>query len=456
MKEEEFRNQSYWHDSLPSPLESWPSVSGDQVLDVAIVGGGFTGLWTAYYLVEQDPSLRIGVFEAERVGFGASGRNGGWCVGTMAGMSAYDHDPHGSAALQRALFDTVKVVGEVCRKESIDCDWHEGGWLSLALSRSQERVQRGMVSDWHAQGFDKGDVRWLEADEVARRIKTPNRGALFSPHCAAMHPAKLARGLASAVSRRGVSIYENSPVTRIESGRVRVSDISITAKWVIRATEAYTDRLRSERRRLVPMHSAVVATEPLSDEMWEQVGLADREAFGDSRRIVIYGQRTADGRMVFGCRGAYLFGSGVRNRVPKEDASFANVTRILHGLFPCLRDTELSHRWVGALGIPRHFQPTVGIDPKRRLGFAGGYVGEGVAASNLAARILTDLCLERKSDLVGLPMVGGDFARWEPEPLRWLGINGIRALGERLDAAELADRKSFPGAARLFSRFVKG
>ena len=456
MDEAEFRNQSYWHDTLPGELHAWPSLKEDESFDVAIVGGGFTGLWTAYYLAEKEPSLRIGVFEAERIGFGASGRNGGWCVGTMAGVSAYDHDSRGSTALQRALFDTVGVVGEVCLKEEIDCDWHLGGWLSLALSRTQEKAQRGMVSDWRAQGFDANDVRWMESDEVSTRLRTPNRGALFSPHCAAMHPAKLATGLARAVARRGVSVYEGSRVTQLEPGRLQIGDHEIKAQWIVRATEAYTDGIRSERRRLVPMHSAVLATEPLSDEMWERIGLADREAFGDSRRIVIYGQRTADDRMVFGCRGAYLFGSGIRNRVPDEDASFKNVSQILHGLFPCLRETPFSHRWVGALGIPRRFQPTVGVDRQRQIGFSGGYVGEGVAASNLSARILSDLCLDRKSELVDLPIVGQDFRRWEPEPLRWVGINGVRALGEGLDRAELADRKAWPGAARLFSRFVKG
>ena len=455
MDDIEFRKQSYWHATLATTLAAWPAVDRDQDLDVAIIGGGFSGLWTAYYLGEQDPSLRIAVFEAERVGFGASGRNGGWCVGTMAGMSAYDEDPSGSFALQRALFDTVSEVGRVCQKERIECDWHAGGWLSLALSRAQEKVQKKMVSDWHRQGFGSEDARWLEPGEVSERIRTPNRGALFSPHCAAMHPARLARGLAEALTRRGVAIYENSPVTALKTGEIHVSKIRIRADWVVRATEAYTDRLGSDSRRLLPMHSAVVATEPLPQALWDQIGLPDRETFGDSRRIVIYGQRTSDGRMIFGCRGGYFFGSGIRNRLPDNDASFKNVIGLLHGLFPCLKETSFSHRWVGTLGIPRHFQPTVGIDPQRKLGFAGGYVGEGVAASNLAARTLADLCLGRDSDLTRLPMVGPDFLRWEPEPLRWLGVHGVRLLGERLDRAELADRRSFPGAARLFSRFVK-
>ncbi|MFP6639946.1 MAG: FAD-dependent oxidoreductase, partial [Myxococcota bacterium] len=180
-----------------------------------------------------------------------------------------------------------------------------------------------------------------------------------------------------------------------------------------------------------------------------------RETFGDCRRMVIYGQRTADDRMVFGCRGPYLFGSGVRNRFDANDSCFRRVEATLHKLFPVLAEASISHRWAGVLGIPRDFKPTVGFDRKQGLGFAGGYVGEGVAASNLAGRILADLCLERASDLVDLPLVGGDFRRWELEPLRWLGVNGIRRLGEALDSAELGDRRSLGLGHRIFESFVK-
>ncbi|MAI79517.1 MAG: FAD-dependent oxidoreductase [Deltaproteobacteria bacterium] len=456
ISEKSLRGQSFWHSTLPTPLQGWPQVESDLDLDVAIVGAGFTGLWTAYYLATYEPSLRIGVFEANRVGFGASGRNGGWCVGTLTGISTYSNDPKAEAQLQRALFETVGTIGQVCQIERIDCDWHAGGWLSLALSRTQETIQRQLVESWHGMGFTQQDVRWLDPEASRERVQIPNYGALYTPHCAALHPAKLVHGLARAVSSKGVKIYEGSPVREIQGRKLKLDTAQVRAHWVIRATEAYTDSIRSQRRRLMPMHSAVIATEPLSTDQWDEIGLKDRETFGDCRRMVIYGQRTRDDRMVFGCRGNYRFGSGIDDRLPPSDDCFKSVESRLAELFPHLPPLPISHRWVGALGIPRTYTPSVGFDAQRGFGFAGGYVGEGVAASNLAGRILADLCLERDTPIVHLPMVGHDFSRWEPEPLRWIGVNGIRRLGEHLDQNELTDRPNSKFSEALFSHFSKG
>jgi glycine/D-amino acid oxidase-like deaminating enzyme len=216
-----------------------------------------------------------------------------------------------------------------------------------------------------------------------------------------------------------------------DGGRLR-------ATTVVRATEGYTGTLRGEQRSLLPIHSMMIATEPLPESVWKEIGLEQRETFADPRRIVIYGQRTADGRIAFGARGRYFYGSGVRDRFAPDEAAFQEVREALESLFPVLRDYRITHRWGGALGVPRDWRPSVGIDRARGLAWAGGYVGEGVAASNLAGRTLAELLLDQATERVGLPLVGPPFPAWEPEPLRWLMVSGIRSLGDSIDRADLA------------------
>jgi glycine/D-amino acid oxidase-like deaminating enzyme len=218
------------------------------------------------------------------------------------------------------------------------------------------------------------------------------------------------------------------------------------------ATEAYTKTLPGLERALLPMHSLMIATEPLPPSLWEEIGLAERETFSDPRRSVIYGQRTADGRIAFGARGHYFFGSQTRDRF--GEAAFAKVQQTLESLLPALADYAITHRWGGALGIPRDWRPSLGIDRKAGFAWAGGYVGEGVAASNLAGRTLADLVLERASERSQLPLVGPRFPSWEPEPLRWLGVSGVRRLGESLDASELSGRPTPRLRGAVFRLFV--
>ncbi len=273
--------------------------------------------------------------------------------------------------------------------------------------------------------------------------------------CAAMHPARLVRGLADAVERRGVPIYERSPATALEPGCVVTPGGRLRADTVVLATEGYTRSLPGHERKLLPVHSMMIATEPLSEALWKEIGLANRETFGDPRRMVTYGQRTADDRIAFGCRGSYFYGSAVRDRFPPDEAAFRTVQETLESLLPVVRECRITHRWTGALGIPRDWRPSVGVDRGSRLAWAGGYAGEGVAASNLAGRTLADLLLERDSELTSLPLVGPPFPSWEPEPLRWLGITAVRKLGEALDAAELQDRPAPRLRRAIFEAFVR-
>jgi len=344
----------------------------------------------------------------------------------------------------------------VCEAEAIACDWARGGNVTFAMVPAQLAALRADVAFWRELGFGEDDVRWLDADECRQRVGSPqNLGGFFLAHCASVHPTRLVRGLAEVVERLGVPIYEHSPARALEPGAVVTDGGRLRADTIVRATEGYTVSLQGCRRLLLPLHSMMIATEPLPAAVWQQIGLRDRETFADPRRMVTYGQRTADDRIAFGARGHYFYASRVRDRFAADDPFFVEVKQILDSMFPVLRDHAVTHRWGGALGVPRSWRPSVGLDRSRGLAWAGGYVGEGVAASNLAARTLADLVLERDSERTTLPLVGPPFPPWEPEPFRWLGVTGVKRLGASLDAAELRGRDTPRVQRALYDVFVE-
>jgi glycine/D-amino acid oxidase-like deaminating enzyme len=432
---ERYRNLSLWHRTVPGSLTPRPSLTpaasggpgrsgraGPDV-DVAIVGAGFTGLWTAYYLLTADPSLRVAVLESEIAGFGASGRNGGWCsalfpVSAAALAREYGHDA--AVAQYAAMRDSVAEVLRVAAAEGIDADIAHGGTIMLARSEPQLARARAEVADSDRYGLGVTPLDGPAA--LAALNATGVLGGTTTPHCAAIHPAKLVRGLATAVERRGGRIYERTTVTRIEPGLVHTDGgPALRAGFVVRATEGYTPRLPGLRRAIAPVYSLMIATEPLPRTRWDEIGLAGRQTFGDYRHLLIYGQRTANDRLVFGGKTApYHFGSRIRAGYDRDPALFASLRRTLVELFPMLADTPITHGWGGPLGIARDWHASVGLDGG--VGWAGGYVGDGVATTNLAGRTLTDLILDRPSELTRLPWVGHRSPGWEPEPLRWPAV----------------------------------
>ena len=449
-----YRELSLWLDTAGDDLAPRPPLGGDRDVDIAIVGAGYTGLWTAYYLAALDPSLRIAVLEAEIAGFGASGRNGGWCSAFFPASKAKvarAHGRDGAVALQRAMHATVDEVGRVARDEPMDVHWAKGGTTVLATAPSQVDRLRAEVAAEHAWGFGDEDSRWLDAAEAAATVNAVGvLGALYTPHCAAIHPGRLVRELARAVERRGVPVYEQTPVTAIAPGVVHTARGAVKADVVVRATEGYTARMAGYRRLLAPVYSLVIATEPLPAEFWDTVGWRRRETVGDGRHLIIYAQRTADDRIVFGGRGApYHFGSRVQAGFDRDPGVFADLERILHDLFPGTRDARITHRWGGPLGIPRDWHASVGLDRGTGLAWAGGYVGDGVATTNLAGRTLADLITGQDTALTRLPWVGHRSPRWEPEPLRWLGINAGLALATSADRAEARTGRPSRRAALL-------
>jgi glycine/D-amino acid oxidase-like deaminating enzyme len=447
---------SLWFDQLGAPLTQRSALAGDVDADVAIVGAGFTGLWTAYYLQRLDPRLRVVLVEKEIAGFGASGRNGGWCsalypvsIGTLAAEAGRDRAVAQYLAMRESVHEVVRVAAD----EQIDADIAVGG--TVVAARTEVQLQRARAEAAEAAEYGL-DIEFLDADAARKRLAaTAVLGATYTPHCAAIQPAKLVRGLADVVAARGARIFERSPALAIEAGRVRTPHGSVRAPAVIRATEGYTARLRGHRRTVVPVYSLMIATEPLPEQVWDRIGLAERETFSDHRHLIIYGQRTADGRLTFGGRGApYHFASRIRPEYDRVPPVFAALERTLRELFPALHDYAVTHRWGGALGIARDWRASVGLDRRTGLGWAGGYVGDGVSTTNLAGRTLADLVTGRESGLTALPWVGHRSRPWEPEPLRWAGANLVLHAMTWADHAE--ERHGRPSRVAALAEMMMG
>jgi glycine/D-amino acid oxidase-like deaminating enzyme len=449
---------SLWHHTAGGSFTPRPSLPGDIDVDVAIVGAGYTGLWTAYYLHELDPSMRIAIVEREIAGFGASGRNGGWCSSLFPPSSsgiARRHGREAAVAIRRAMHESLVEVGRVADAEGIDIDYARGGTVELARNEAQLTRAREEVEEEHELTGGIEELELLskeEAEGLARATRV--LGGTYTPHCAAIHPLKLVRGLASLVEDRGVPIFERTAASEIRSGSVVTDHGTVRAELVVRATEGYTPSLRGERRRFIPIYSLMIATEPLSPAAWDEIGLRRRETFADLRHLRIYGQRTADDRIAFGGRGApYHFASRTRPSFDRDPRVHSALREVLVDLFPVVGDYEVTHEWGGALGIPRDWHASVGLDRERKLAWAGGYVGDGVATTNLAGRTLAQLITSQESELTRLPWVGHTSRRWEPEPLRWLGVNGGRLLMTSSDRSE--ERTGKPAKrARAFGRFI--
>ncbi|WP_405768102.1 FAD-binding oxidoreductase [Streptomyces sp. NBC_00080] len=444
---------SFWYadDGLPAVREP---LAGDASADVVIVGGGYTGLWTAYYLKKAAPFLRITVLEQRFCGYGASGRNGGWLYNGVAGRDRYAklHGHDAAVRLQRAMNDTVDEVVRAVAEEGFDAGVHRGGVLEVARTPAQ----LARLKDFHAHelAYGERDRELYGARETAERVRVAGAvGSSWTPHGARVHPVKLVKGLAAAVEALGVEVRESTPVTEILPGRAVTPYGTVRAPYVLRCTEGFTAALKGERRTWLPMNSSMIATEPLTDEQWAAVGWSGREALGDMAHAYMYAQRTADGRIALGGRGVpYRFGSRTDDDGRTQLETARALREILVGFFPALAGVRVEHAWSGVLGVPRDWCATVTLDRATGLGWAGGYVGSGVATANLAARTLRDLVRldsdqEGRTDLTDLPWVGHKVRRWEPEPLRWLGVRGMYATYRAADRRET--ERHAPGSSRL-------
>jgi glycine/D-amino acid oxidase-like deaminating enzyme len=447
---------SFWSEQIAGERVERPALSADRDADVCIVGGGYTGLWTAYELLRAEPSREVVILEAETVGFGASGRNGGWVLGAIAGARRWWSRRYGRAAVvaqDAALRETVGHIGEVIEHEHIECDYVRGGTLRVAETGLERARLERAIAEERSWGAGPGDTMLLEAAQLGERVRIPSAiAAKFSPHCARVQPARLAAGLARAAEDRGATILEGSRATAITRGQVSTAAATVRAPHVIRATEAYTAQLPGLRRKVLPMRSSMVITAPLDEATWAAIGWEGAETLGDSRHVYIYAQRTSDGRIAIGGRGKpYRYASDTVGEGPADPPVAAEIRGRLCELFPVLADVPIDATWQGVLGVTRPWRPTVSFDPATGMGWAGGYVGEGVAATNLAGRTLADLILGRRTALTQLPWIAPVDRNWEPEPLRWIGVNAVYESLRRADLAERRSGRSSPFAlpARL-------
>jgi glycine/D-amino acid oxidase-like deaminating enzyme len=418
---------------LPGPIE----------VDVAIVGAGFTGLWSAYHLKQADSSLRIAVLEKDIASYGASGRNGGWCYGHLNGsieMYAKESSRELALAMKRESHATVDRIGETLAAEGVDAGFAKGGALIVARTPEQLQGLRDGLAHEREWGFGDDVASWLDAGALARRVTVAGAlGAKLEHHCARVQPALLARGLADVVERLGVPVYEQTEVTEIAKGLVRTTRGDVRAEMVVRGTEGYTVNIRGEGRRIQPITSQVVATEPLPLEVWDQLGFANREVVADMVNLGMYCQRTTDDRIALGGRGGFQpRRRGLVEAEILDPRVFVALRAAVRELFPAVAGARFTHAWGGVWGAARDWAPTVGYEPQRGVAWAGGY-GDGVCASNFAARTMTDLILERDTELTKYPWVNHRAPSWPPDPLPRVGA---RAMSTAYSWADRSARRT--------------
>ncbi|TDQ03652.1 MULTISPECIES: NAD(P)/FAD-dependent oxidoreductase [unclassified Leifsonia] len=448
----DYRTVGFWFDSIAADEDGFrprPGLDADADVDVTIVGAGLTGLWTAYYLQERDPSLRILLLEKEVAGFGASGRNGGWCSSLFPWSASKLDARYGRDAavgMRQAMVDTVDEVGRVAETEGVDIDFARGGTVTFARSKPQVAAARAEFEESERYGVDR--VALWGTETVRSRFGVRDAlAATYTPACARIHPAKLVRGLARVVERRGATIAEGTEVLSWDAGTVQVrsggSARTVRAGTVVNATEGYGSQLPQVGRRILPLYSLMIATEPLPDATWERIGIEHGQTFTDFRNLIVYGQRTADNRFAFGGRGArYHLGSAIRPGHDRSPRVRDHLIHTLYDLFPDAAGARITHHWGGPLGVPRDWHASVGYDRDAREAWAGGYVGDGLSTTNLAGRTLADLLTGSRTDLTMLPWVGHRSPRWEPEPLRFAGANAGLVAMESADLEESVTRRA--------------
>lgn len=436
----EYRAYSFWLETCGDDLTPRPTLPGSIDVDIAVLGAGYTGLWTAYYLLQRDPALRIAVVDGEIAGFGASGRNGAWCSSDFSvtpAMLAKRYGREATRALQAAMWETVDEVGRVCGDEGIDAQFTKGGELRVARGKHEVPLIEAEHAVYRELGL--GDhYALLDAAQTAAHLRVAGAaGALYTPDCATIHPGRLVRGLARAVERLGATIYERTPVVDVRGGThpaLQTKHGEVRANTVVLAGEAYLTRLRRFHRQLMPVYSLIVLTEPLSEGQWAEIGWGRRECVSSNRYVIDYLSRTADGRILFGSRGApYHFGSRIDDAYDRHEPTHAAIAAQIPAWFPTLHDIRITHSWGGAVGMPRDWMPSFTYDRSSGIASARGYTGHGVATSNLAGRTLADLITGVPSPLTTLPPVGHRSRNWEPEPLRWLGARFMQWAYDRID-----------------------
>lgn len=423
----------YWLEGAPHAPNA--PLTGAHRADVVIIGGGFTGLWTAYELKRSDPSAEVVVLEGQEIAYGASGRNGGFAM-TLLGMSLrHVVDRWGvdaARAAHEAVARSVSEIGTFSSEHSVDCDYHRGGLLVVATNESQERrVQRDLEA---AQKVGLSSITAMDAGQLQSEVRSPTyRTALLDENCATIHPARLVRGLKRVLEEMGVRIFEGSPVAGLDATqnqlRIRSGEGYVDTAQVVLATNAWAHRLPQFKRKVVPLYSYIILTEPLDDTTWAEIGWEGRQGIEDKRNFVHYYRRTADGRILWGGRDGVVY---ARNKIDAKhdshDGVFRKLEETFRKTFPQAKAARITHRWGGPVAVTTEFVPLFGSLEAGRVHYGLGYNGHGVAPSHLGGKILSDLVLGKSRGYTDLFFVGANEHSFPPEPLTWLGAELTRRI----------------------------
>ncbi|UOO91558.1 MULTISPECIES: NAD(P)/FAD-dependent oxidoreductase [Vitreoscilla] len=451
-------NISFWVKSLPehTAFNANAQTFDAQVhqhFDVVIIGAGFTGLWLAYYLNQAQPHWNIAIFEAQQVAYGASGRNGGWLSPHMPGivskMLKAGISQENIVFFQQQVTATIAEVRQVCQKENIDCDLHEGGLLTIAMNPAQATRLHKLKQHDHQFGYPQDEIEYLNQTQAQTHLNSNNvKAALLFKHGARIQPAKLAFGLRDCLRTRGVKIFENSPVTAFGKQHVQVQGQKVSANYVVSCTEGYSDALL-KNRKIIPVNSSIITTEVLPEAFWQRFGWTQKYLLNDQSHQFFYAQRTRDDRIVFGGRGApYQFNSVDAGHGHLDNATIAQLQHKLAAVFPEY-PIAIAHAWKGSLGVTRDWCASVSLSPNTQVGHVYGFAGHGVAGTNLAARHMATKVLQQQSELERLPWNNFQNPTWETEPFRWIGIHSMyRMLGW---ADQIEYRKQQPQTTALAS-----
>jgi glycine/D-amino acid oxidase-like deaminating enzyme len=425
-------NKSLWAEGFTQ--QQFPTITENLNCDVAIIGGGFSGLWSAFHLHQAKPELKIALFESQHIGYGASGRNGGWISADYPVYRSTLEKRHSKKVADlvfASLKKSIDEIGDFATSHAPSAGFVKGGTVMFARNKAQEIRLKAGVDEEH---------QWLNREELNEVIRIAGaQGGLHNAYCASANPMQLVQGLAKFLSGK-ISIYEGSTASEIAPHMLAVNSCVVKASIVINATEVF----RNAPREQIPLYSLMVATEPLTDSQWNEIGNAGRATFAEGLHLINYAQRTPDNRLAIGGRGArYPFGSRKSSAIENSTRIHESIRGLARSWFPYIPDLKFTHAWGGAVAITRDWEPYVRWDSEFGYGIIGGYAGDGMTMTYLASKALVQEIINGTDDVRGLHFINRRSRSWEMEPIRYAAINTLVKLSDIADYEEkLTNRPS--------------
>ncbi|WP_042390412.1 NAD(P)/FAD-dependent oxidoreductase, partial [Streptacidiphilus melanogenes] len=423
----------------PAKPEPEPALVGDTHCDLLVVGGGYTGLWTALIAKERDPSLDVVLLEGKEVGWAASGRNGGFCAASLTHgfFNGLERWPNELRTLERLGRENLDEIEAAVKRYDIDCDWERTGELDVATEPHQVDELREGAEQMREYGVES---EFLDADAVRAEVNSPTflAGLWHRDDVAMVHPAKLAWGLKRACKDLGVRVFEHSPATDLapkgEGMAAKTPYGRVFARHVALGTNIFPSLVKRVRPFLAPVYDYALMTEPLTEEQLASIGWKNRQGLGDSNNQFHYFRISADNRILWGGYDAvYHYGSKVRDEYDHRPETYVKLAEHFFAAFPQLEGLKFSHAWGGAIDTCSRFSAFFGTAHKGRVSYALGYTGLGVGATRFGAEVMLDLLAGRQTERTELEMVKHKPLPFPPEPVKWMGIEMTRWSLDRAD-----------------------